>query len=194
MLNVYSRARDGETLLSRSFRAKEFACKDGTDPLFVDSELVQVLQAIRDHFGAPVVITSGYRTAAHNRAVGGAVYSQHQYGRAADIRVSGVPVEHPAVEGVEEVSHYETVTEYPGGGRDVRKVIDVPGVPAQAAWTEQVPVQRYIRYTEEELAAREKERQQAEEAARLPETIASLTCQLTDLQLALCELYEGGGV
>ena len=83
MLNVYSRARDGETLLSRSFRAKEFACKDGTDPLFVDSELVQVLQAIRDHFGAPVVITSGYRTAAHNRAVGGAVY----------IRVSGVPVE-----------------------------------------------------------------------------------------------------
>ena len=63
MLNVYSRARDGETLLSRSFRAKEFACKDGTDPLFVDSELVQVLQAIRDHFGAPVVITSGYRTA-----------------------------------------------------------------------------------------------------------------------------------
>lgn len=93
MLNVYSRTRDGETLLSRSFRAKEFACKDGTDPLFVDSELVQVLQAIRDHFGAPVVITSGYRTAAHNRAVGGAVYSQHQYGRAADIRVSGVPVE-----------------------------------------------------------------------------------------------------
>ena len=74
------------------------------------------------------------------------------------------PVEHPAVEGVEEVSHYETVTEYPGGGRDVRKVIDVPGVPAQAAWTEQVPVQRYIRYTEEELAAREKERQQTEEA------------------------------
>ena len=103
-------------------------------------------------------------------------------------------VTHPAVEGVEEQWHWETVTEYPNGGRDVRKVIDVPGVPAQAAWTEQVPVQRYIRYTEEELAAREKERQQAEEAARLPETIASLTRQLTDLQLALCELYEGGGV
>ena len=103
-------------------------------------------------------------------------------------------VTHPAVEGVEEQWHWETLTEYPNGGKDVQKIIDVPGVPAQAAWTEQVPVQRYIRYTEEELAAREKERQQAEEAARLPETIASLTCQLTDLQLALCELYEGGGV
>ena len=92
MLNVYSRARDGETLLSRSFRAKEFACKDGTDPLFVDSELVQVLQAIRDHFGAPVVITSGYRTAAHNAAVGGSKSSQHLLGRAADFWVEGVPV------------------------------------------------------------------------------------------------------
>ena len=92
MLNVYSRTRDGETLLSRSFRAKEFACKDGTDPLFVDSELVQVLQAIRDHFGAPVVITSGYRTAEHNAAVGGSKSSQHLLGRAADLYVEGVPV------------------------------------------------------------------------------------------------------
>ena len=92
MLNVYSCTRDGETLLSRSFRAKEFACKDGTDPLFVDSELVQVLQAIRDHFGAPVVITSGYRTAEHNAAVGGSKSSQHLLGRAADFYVEGVPV------------------------------------------------------------------------------------------------------
>jgi hypothetical protein len=90
------------------------------------------------------------------------------------------PVEHPAVEGVEEVSHYETVTEYPGGGRDVRKVIEVPGVPAQAAWTEQVPVQRYIRYTEEELAAREKERQKQEAKDKLPETVAALQAALAD--------------
>ena len=83
-------------------------------------------------------------------------------------------VTHPAVEGVEEVSHYETVTEYPGGGRDVRKVIDVPGVTAQAAWTEQVPVQRYIRYTEEELAAREEARKKAEAWGKLPETVAAL--------------------
>ena len=65
MLNAYSRRKDGNALLSRSFRVREFACRDGSDPLFVDSALVQLLQSIRDHFGAPVVITSGYRTAAH---------------------------------------------------------------------------------------------------------------------------------
>lgn len=94
------------------------------------------------------------------------------------------PVEHPSVEGVDEVSHYETVAEYPNGGRDVRKVIDVPGVPAQAAWTEQMPVQRYIRYTSEELAAQEETRKQAEQAAQLPTTeerIAALEAAMLDL-------------
>ena len=81
---------------------------------------------------------------------------------------------------MEEVSHYETVTEYPGGGRDVRKVIDVPGVPAQAAWTEQVPVQRYIRYTAEELAAQEEARKKQEAKDKLPETVAALNAALAD--------------
>ena len=100
------------------------------------------------------------------------------------------PVEHPAVEGVEEVSHYETVTEYPNGGRDVRKVIDVPGVPAQAAWTEQVPVQRYIRYTEEELAAQEQAKKDAEEREKLPETVKALQKENEMLKQCLLEMSE----
>lgn len=100
------------------------------------------------------------------------------------------PLEHPAVEGVEEVSHYETVAEYPNGGRDVCKVIDTPGVAAKAAWTEQVPIQKYVLYTAEELAAQEEERKKQEAKDKLPETVADLMQQLTDLQLALCELYE----
>ena len=92
MLNAYSRRRDGNALLSRSFRVREFACRDGSDPLFVDSALVQLLQSIRDHFGAPVVITSGYRTAAHNAAVGGSKSSQHVLGKAADFWVEDTPV------------------------------------------------------------------------------------------------------
>ena len=59
----------------------------------VDEALTVVLQCIREHFGKAVTITSGYRTAAHNAAVGGAKSSQHLLGRAADIRVQGVSVE-----------------------------------------------------------------------------------------------------
>ena len=89
-------------------------------------------------------------------------------------------VEHPAQEGVPELSHYETVAEYPNGGRDVRKVIDREGVPAQDAWTEQVPIQRYILYTAEELAAKEEERRKAEARKKLPETVAALRAALDD--------------
>lgn len=100
------------------------------------------------------------------------------------------PVEHPAVEGVEEVSHYETVAEYSNGGKDVQKIIDVPGVPAQAAWTEQVPVQRYIRYTEEELAAQEEERKKAEAWKKLPDTVAALQKENEMLKQCLLEMSE----
>ena len=101
------------------------------------------------------------------------------------------PVEHPAVDGVEEVSHYETVAEYPGGGRDVRKVIDVPGVPAQAAWTEQVPIQKYVRYTAEELAAQEKERQKQEAKDKLPERVDALETANDDIILMMADLIGG---
>lgn len=83
-------------------------------------------------------------------------------------------VEHPAQEGVPELSHYETVAEYPNGGKDVRKIIDREGVPARDAWTEQVPIQRYILYTAEELAAKEEERKKAKAWEKLPDTVAAL--------------------
>ena len=92
-------------------------------------------------------------------------------------------VEHPAQEGVPELSHYVTVARYPNGGEDVQKVIDREGIPAKDAWTEQVPVQRYIRYTAEELAARKK----AEQAAQLPTTeerLAALEAAMLDLLAA----------
>lgn len=108
-------------------------------------------------------------------------------------------VHHDAVTGVEEVSHYETET-LPDGtpaiyydadgrekGRDVRKVVDVPGVDPQPAWDEEVPVMRYIRYTAEELAAQEKARKEAEEKAQLPtaeERLAALEAAMLDLLAA----------
>lgn len=67
-----------------------FACQDGSDPIFIDSELVSVLQKIRNHFGKAVTITSACRTPNHNKNVGGTTYSQHLYGKAADIKVQGI--------------------------------------------------------------------------------------------------------
>ena len=90
------------------------------------------------------------------------------------------PLEHPAQEAVAEVAHYETVAEYPGGGRDVQRVVDVPGVPAKPAWTEQLPIKRYIRYTAEELAAQEEARKKQEARDRLPETVEALRAALAD--------------
>ena len=89
-IKAYSKAKDGNKKLSANFRVKEFACTDGSDPIFIDSDLVNVLQKIRNHFGKAVTITSAYRTPAKNKAVGGQTYSQHLYGRAADIKVKGV--------------------------------------------------------------------------------------------------------
>ncbi len=100
-------------------------------------------------------------------------------------------VEHPAQEGVPELSHYETVAEYPNGGRDVRKVIDREGVPAQDAWTEQVPIQRYIRYTAEELAAQEEERKKAEAREKLPERVDALETANDDIILMMADLIGG---
>lgn len=92
-VKVYSRAKDGLKLAVSTcpnFTVAEFACTDGSDVVFISPDLVKILQKIRDHFKKPVTINSGYRTVTKNKAVGGATYSQHLYGMAADITVKGV--------------------------------------------------------------------------------------------------------
>lgn len=76
-------------------------------------------------------------------------------------------IEHAAVEAVEEIWHYEIVAQYPNGGTEVCRVIDVPGVEAKAAWTETVDIQIYHPYTPEELAAMEEERSRPTNEERL---------------------------
>lgn len=89
-IHVYYVSKVGKCKIARNFRVREFQCKDGTDKVLIDDKLIDLLQKIRDHFAAPVTITSAYRTAAHNKAVGGSTYSKHMSGQAADIKVSGV--------------------------------------------------------------------------------------------------------
>lgn len=111
-------------------------------------------------------------------------------------------VHHDAVEGVEEVSHYETVAEYPNGGKDVQKVVDVPGVEAKDAWDEEEQVQVYHLYTAEELAAQAEAKEKAKEAAAaeakkkaeleaVPERVDALEAANDDLVLMMADLIGG---
>lgn len=78
--------------LSANFKASEFLCHGNgcCAQGKVDEKLVEILQKIRDRFGKPVTVNSGYRCAKHNKAVGGASGSYHTKGMAADIVVRDV--------------------------------------------------------------------------------------------------------
>lgn len=111
-------------------------------------------------------------------------------------------IHHDSVAGVEEVSHYETLAEYPNGGKDVQKVVDVPGVEAKDAWDEEEQVQVYHLYTAEELAAQAEAKKKAEEAAAaeakkkaeleaVPGRMDALESASNDLVLMMADLIGG---
>lgn len=90
-VKVYSLSGEGQAQISPHFKVREFACRDGSDPVFVAPRLVEVLEAVRVHFGATVTVTSGYRTVSYNATVeNSSKTSQHCNGLAADIKVAGV--------------------------------------------------------------------------------------------------------
>jgi hypothetical protein len=57
----------------------------------------KVFQPIREHFGVPIILSSGYRSKALNTAVGGALSSQHCTGEAIDIDMDGTTVKNAEV-------------------------------------------------------------------------------------------------
>ena len=65
---------------------------------------------------------------------------------------------HEAVEAVEEQGHYETIAEYPNGGKDVEWIVDVEAVEAKEAYDEYEDIQVYVPYTAEELEKRKAEK------------------------------------
>jgi peptidoglycan hydrolase-like protein with peptidoglycan-binding domain len=91
-VNKYSLKADGRKHLSADFTVSEFACRDGSDDILIDSDLVETLQKIRSHFGKPLHVTSGYRTPGHDKAVGGSGKGYHTKGMAADIWVSDTDI------------------------------------------------------------------------------------------------------
>ena len=134
-IKQYSLAKDGDKQLSPGFRVREFRCRDGSDTIMIDESLVVLLQCIREHFGKPITITSGYRTAAHNTAVGGAKSSQHLLGRAADIQVAGVPVEDVAAYAESLLPGWGGVGRYPVKAGRAKGWVHVDTRAKKSRWT-----------------------------------------------------------
>ena len=135
-IKQYSLARDGAKQLSPAFKVREFRCRDGSDAIMIDQTLVVLLQAIREHFGKPVTITSGYRTAAHNTAVGGAKSSQHLLGRAADIQVQDTDPLAGAAYAESLMPGWGGVGRYPVKPGRARGWVHVDTRPNKSRWTQ----------------------------------------------------------
>lgn len=79
--------------MTKNFTLSEFNCKSGAPmPLAVRANIERLansLQVLRDWFGQPITINSGYRSPEHNKKIGGVVRSQHVEGTGADIVVKG---------------------------------------------------------------------------------------------------------
>ena len=78
-----------KTMIAKNFALDEFACHCKCDKVVVQPDLPVALQELRDLLGSPVVITSGYRCKKHNTEIGGAKFSAHLGGFAADCTFPG---------------------------------------------------------------------------------------------------------
>ena len=99
-------------------------------------------------------------------------------------------VHHEAIAGVKQVSHFVPIEHLANGSTIVEEVIDVPGVDPQPAWEETVPIQRYIRYTEDELAERRAKEEHEAKMAQMPETLDALKNENEMLKQCLLEMSE----
>lgn len=98
-IKTFSMMKDADVRLGKNFAVRDFACKDGSDHVEIDLDLIDLLQEIRSGLGNPrMIITSGYRTVSHNASkyVQGDPQSLHLSGQAADIVVPGMPTAHIA--------------------------------------------------------------------------------------------------
>jgi uncharacterized protein YcbK (DUF882 family) len=72
----------------KHFKFSEFVKPENFENGFIDSELVLKVEKLRELFGKPLIIFSGYRTPEKNEEVGGAPRSYHLKGQAVDISIT----------------------------------------------------------------------------------------------------------
>jgi hypothetical protein len=73
------------------FKQSEFACKCGCGVSEMNETLIRVADRTREHFGSPMIVSSGRRCASHNARIGGVSHSRHiaNPGKAMDFCVKG---------------------------------------------------------------------------------------------------------
>lgn len=124
--------------LTENFSLPEFASKDGAAfPKEVKAniqELANNLQVLRNHFGMPITVTSGYRSKAHNERIGGSKNSFHVKGMAADIVVKGIKA-YIVAKQIELLIHYGLMKEGGIGIYDTFVHYDIRG--HYARWNNQ---------------------------------------------------------
>ena len=74
---------------SKYFSYDEMKCKCGCDQAPMDQNFMHMLDSIREHYGKPIIISSGYRCPAHPIEAKKAKPGSHTTGKAADLAVSG---------------------------------------------------------------------------------------------------------
>lgn len=103
-----------------------------------------------------------------------------------------VTAHHEAVEASPGKSHIEVVKEYANGGKDVITVWDEEPVKAKAAWDETEQIKRYISYTDEELAERQKTKEDAENREKKLNSLYNAEMTFSDVVDTVATLLYGG--
>lgn len=78
--------RLNEFQITENFSLREFQCPC-CHTVMLHPKLAASLQKLREAWGKPLTVTSGYRCARHNAEVGGVPNSRHMRGLAADVAV-----------------------------------------------------------------------------------------------------------
>lgn len=99
------------------FKMKEFECRDGcvmpaSARENIEALVDNVLDPLREAYGKPIGVNSGYRCAKHNREVGGVPASQHMLGEAADISAGSMQANERLVRIIKEQGAFDQMIVY----------------------------------------------------------------------------------
>lgn len=84
------------TVCTKNFAPEEFRCECGGRycsgyPTWMKANQLRHIQAIRNHWGRPMIVTSGMRCRKYNSVIGGSIVnSKHLVGSATDFYIKGV--------------------------------------------------------------------------------------------------------